>query len=150
MNIDITFAAQINKVQASVVAKEGVIRRTVKLTLAREFDVMLAQALGKDARKALALLEAGSLSEATIPIDRIVATGVLQSMGQEVKIMPMRGVVAKAKSSNIDEQTPCSIKLDFEFEWEKEAWVFLGWNLSAVAEVSIAAIQKEMEFGGAA
>lgn len=147
MNIDIRFAAQINKVTAAVVAKEGVIRRTVKVTLAREFDVPLAVALGKDAKKALALLEVGSLTEATIPIDRIVALGVLRSMDQEVRIAPLHGVVAKAKAGS-DEGAPPTVKLEFEFDWEKAAWVFLGWNLSAVAEIEIATMQ--LELGGEA
>lgn len=143
MNIDITIGAQISKVAAQVVVRDSVIKRTVKLTLAREFDLELAQALGKDAKKTLALLEVGSISEATIPIDAVVASGDLVAMGSGVRIACLRGVQAKAKADTSDDGLPPSVKLEFEFDWVEDAWVFLGRNLSAMAEVTIKSLQLD-------
>jgi hypothetical protein len=143
MNIDITIGAQISKVAASVVVKDGVIKRTVKLTLAREFDVALAAALGKDAKKTLALLEVGSISEAVIPIDAVVASGELKSMGHTCHIGVLRGVQAKAKADTSDDGLPPTVKLEFEFDWDEAPWVFLGRSLAAQAEVTIRSLQLD-------
>lgn len=150
MNIDITIGAQISKVNGAVVVKEGVIRRTVVVTLAREFDLVLAKALGKPAQKALDMLESGSLAEVTIPMDAIEATAVFRASGDEVKIIGLRGVACKAKAGDHEKDEPCTARLTFEFDWTKDAWVFLGWNLSAMAEVEIASTQSEMFEEGAA
>jgi len=147
MNIDIRIGAQINRVQGSVTVKEGVIKRTVVVTLAREFDMPLAAALGKDAKKALDMLESGSLAEVTIPMSRIEATATFSANADQVKIIGLRGIACKAKAGDPDEDEPPTAKLTFEFDWEKAAWVFLGWNLSAMAEVEIASMQKELILG---
>jgi hypothetical protein len=150
LNIDISIGAQISKVQGAVTVKEGVIKRTVVVTLAREFDMPLAAALGKDAKKALDMLESGSLAEVTIPMDRIEATAVFRASGEAVKIIGLRGISCKAKAGDPDEDEPPTAKLTFEFDWAKDAWVFLGWNLSAMAEVEIASTQADMFAGEAA
>jgi hypothetical protein len=144
LDIDIQLSAQISKVSAKVTAKEGVIKRTVKIELAREFDVPLAAALGTDAKKTLALLEAGSISEATIPIDAIVARGELVCEPHRTTIKELRGVQVKAKGGDEEEGSPTTVKLEFEFDWTEQSWVFLGRNLSALAEVTIRSLQLEL------
>jgi hypothetical protein len=143
MNIDITIGAQISKVDGRVTVKDSVIRRTIVLTLAREFDTVLAAAMGKDAKKALALLEVGSVTEVTIPIDALAATGDLKSMGQECHIKELRGVEAKAKADTGEDGMPPIVKLKFETDYDDAVWCFLGRNLAVHAEVAIRSLQLD-------
>lgn len=143
MNIDITISAQVSKVDGKVVVRESVIRRTIVLTLAREFDTTLAVALGKDAKKALALLEVGSITEATLPIDALVAAGDLKALGMECHVPVMRGIEVKAKADTSDEGLPPIVKLKFEIDYSDNVWVFLGRNLAAQAEVAIKSLQLD-------
>jgi hypothetical protein len=145
MNIDVSFSAQISKVSVSVTAKDGVIKRTCKLVLAREFDDLLAAGLKGDARVALKSLRAGGLSEAVLPIDGIVASGTLVAMGGECHIPDLHGLTAKARAAK-EEGEPPSIKLEFAFDFAEKSWLFLGRNCSAQAEITIRSLQTEMEF----
>lgn len=145
MNIDITLSAQVSKVGARVVvAKDsGLIRRIVKLTLAREFDVEIAAALGKDAKKTLALLEVGSITKASIPIDGIVATGDLKSIHGACHIGELRGVKAECTADTGEDGLPPAIALEFEFDMAPEPWMFVGNNLSVQAVVTIRSLQLD-------
>jgi hypothetical protein len=145
MDISIQVEAQIAEVKARVTAKDGVIKRTIELVLAREFDPMLAAALGKDAKDTLALLEVGALLKATLPIDTVVARGVLLAMGQQTEVHVLKGIELVAKAGDFDEGTPPTCKLRFEFDWAEQPWVFLGRNLSAQAQVDIRSLQTEMK-----
>lgn len=148
MNIDITIGAQISKVDGKVVVRDSVIRRTIVLTLAREFDTVLAAALGKDAKKALALLEVGSITEATIPIDALVATGDLKALDLQCHVKELRGIEAKAKSDTSDEGLPPIVKLKLEMDYTDDVWVFLGRNLAVHAEVSMKSLQLDNGIDG--
>ena len=148
MNIDITFEAEINKVSVGVIAKDGVVRRICKLVLAREFDTLICHGLKGDALKALRSLEQGGLTEATLPIDGIIASGTFRaalSPMAEVTVPDLRGVLAKGKAGK-DTDHPPTIKLGFEFDWSEQSWLFLGRNCSAHAEVTIKSRQIEMAF----
>jgi hypothetical protein len=148
MNIDITFEAEINRVTVHAKAKDGMVRRTCKLVLAREFDMLLCQGIKGDALKVLRSLNERGLAEATLPIDGIVANGTFKaalSPYAEVTISEMHGVVAKAKACKPGKDEPPTIKLTFEFDWSESAWVFLGRNCLAHAEVTIRSSQLELE-----
>ncbi len=146
--IDITFEAEIHRVGVKPVVKDGHTRRLCKLILAREFDTLLAAGLGGDGRTALRMLEGGAFSEVTIPITAIVASGTFKaslSPYPEVTIPDLRGVKAKAKAGK-GEDAPASVKLEFSFDWSEAAWVFLGRNALAHAEVTLKSLQTELKF----
>lgn len=141
MNIDMRLSAAISKLGAVVKVKEGVVKRTCRLTLARVFDVELAAALGSDAKKTLRLLELGALAEATLPIDALVVRADLKAMNDQVRIEELRGITAKGTAADPDEGGPPTVQLVFEFDWAEGPWVFLGRNLSAQAEIELQTTQ---------
>lgn len=149
MNIDITFEAEINRVTVKPVTKDGMARRICKVILAREFDHALAVALKGDAQQALRALEGQGISEVTIPITGIAAAGTFKtslSPYPEVTIPDLRGVRAKAKAGKTEDD-PATVKLEFSFDWSEPAWVFLGRNSLAHAEVTIRSNQLEFDMG---
>jgi hypothetical protein len=148
MNMDLTITAVIAKVSLTTKQKDDVIRRVCKVTLAREFDNMIAAAMGPDAKEALAALETGGISKVEIPLDAITASAkfVCGSSSNVAAIPVLRGVKATGKASK-DEEFPPSIRLEFEFDFLTEAWIFFGRNHTAWGEITLAAVQPELPFG---
>lgn len=147
MNIDVKIGARIDDVSlgAKEDRKTGAFSKVMKITLVREFDTILAQALGRDAKKVLSLLEVGHLKDATLPIDRLWVNLDLVTLGAECRITAARGTKAKAKAADDDKGTPSSIALEFEAAYDRSVWMFLGDNLAAHAEVEIKAVQVSMK-----
>jgi hypothetical protein len=146
MPIDMEFDAEIQSVTVSAKHKDGVVRRICRVRLAREFDFMIAEALGSAAKKVREHLADRGLKEATIPMDALAVSGVLKTLGgNKVDVPLMRGLKAKAKAGK-EEDDPCTVRLDFEFDLIDEVWVFLGRNLSAYAQVTLSRLQQEFAY----
>jgi len=142
---DVGFQAQIAKVSISVKAPLGIVRRICKITLARVFDDIIAAGIGKAARDALKAIKAHDIEAVTMPIDAIQANGELvcsvfsedgEAKSDRVAIPAMKGVKAKAKAGK-DPDDPPIISVEFSFEWNEQAWVFLGRHCEAYAEVML-------------
>lgn len=146
---DIEFTAAIEKVNLSVKEKDGVIRRICRLTLAREFDPLIADALGPGAKRVREAVSARELHKVVIPVDTLVLAGRLKtgmgSKGDQVEIPLLRGVKATAKAGK-EEDDPASVKIALEFDFSEEAWLFFGRNLQAYAEVTLSRLQQTFDF----
>lgn len=145
MNFELTITASIAKVTVKTIQKDDIVRRVCSLTLAREFDDTLAAALGGEARKTLDGLRSRGVKDATLPIGAIVANAKLICGTQHVTIPVMKGVSAKAKISS-NEEFPPSIKLEFEFDFFADAWVFLGRHCAAWADVELKEANPQLPF----
>jgi hypothetical protein len=60
----------------------------------------------------------------------------------------MVGVKATVSKAKNDEDGP-TILLEFDFAWDEDAWVWLGRNCSAVAEVVLTKRQLALAVDGA-
>jgi hypothetical protein len=144
--VDLEFDAEIQGVSVTAKAKDGVVRRICRVKLAREFDSLIADALGTAAKKAREHLADRSLKQVIIPMDALAVSGVLKTLGgNKVDVPLMRGIKAKA-SIGKDEDDPVTVKLDFEFDLIDEVWVFLGRNLSAYAQVTLSRLQQSFAY----
>jgi hypothetical protein len=146
---DLEFTASIERVSVSVREKDGVIRRTCEITLAREFDPVIADALGSSAKRVREDVSAGELRKVVIPVDSMILAGTLKTRiggkGDQVEIPMMRGLTAVAKAGK-EEDDPPSVKIDLEFDFSEEAWLFFGRNVSAYAEVTLSRLQQTFAF----
>jgi hypothetical protein len=139
--IPIDFGIQAVKVRTK--NKDGRVVRSCRVTLSHEFDEELAAALGKKARSVLQGMKDGEIETATLPIDGLAAVGAFHELREKkiaVKVPYMRGVKAKAKAGGKDEEPP-TLRLEFEFAWNRDAWLFLGEHCSAMASVVLTQTQ---------
>jgi hypothetical protein len=123
---------------------QGRIVRRCRVTLAHEFTPAIARALGKDAKPLLEALREGSIEKATMPIDGLAAAGAFTAHGGGVSIGKMVGVKAVASKSSEEDSGP-TIQLEFDFPWDKDAWVFLGEHCSAMADVVLTKRQLALD-----
>jgi hypothetical protein len=144
MNIDLQIMANISKLSVTAKQKDDVVRRICRLTLGREFDSTIAAALGEDAKQAREALIHHGIEEVTIPLDGIVASAKLIHGTVEVTIPVMRGVKAKAKAGNIDDENPPSVRLEFDFDFYEPAWVFCGRYCNAYVEATLTEVQPTL------
>lgn len=141
---DLDCQASIAKVTVSAKTKDGVTLRKVRIALDREFDDLLAAAIGRDAKRALEGLAKGGLVKATMPLDAVSASLKLSALeGDEVAIPRVLGVKAVA-SAPTDEDSPPSVRLEFEFAFSDAAWTFFGRNIGGFATISIKQAQMEL------
>ncbi len=141
---DLSFEAEIKKV--TVLVKSGA--RLCKLSLEREFDSAVADAIGADAKRALKALQTHGLTEVVIPIDAIAGTLDLAGPSETVvKIAHVTGVKAKCRAGKADnEEDPPKIRLEFVFPWQEQAWAFLGHNCMCLADVEFTPAQTTIPF----
>lgn len=146
---DIEFTASLEKVSVSVKQNDGVIRRTCKITLAREFDPLIAEALGPGAKKVREAVSSHELHKVVIPVDSLVLAGKLKAgtagRPDVVEIPLLRGITATAKAGK-EEDDPPSVKIALEFDFSDEAWGFFGRNVSAYADVCLSRLQQTFDF----
>ena len=142
---EIGIAASIEKVTVSAKAKDGVVLRMCRVTLAREFDDLIASALKGDARKALSGLRDGGMSKVVLPIDSIRAEAKFIAMDDRCTVPVLKGIKAVGEAPEDEDDVP-HIKLEFEFVFSTEAWIFLGRNVAGVAQVTFRKTQEEFAF----
>jgi hypothetical protein len=139
--VPIDFGIQAVKVRTKNVDGRQV--RSCRVVLSHEFDDELAAALGPKAKHILKGMEDGEIESATLPIDGLAAIGAFSSPGNKknaVRVPYMRGTKARAKAGGKEEEPP-TLRLEFEFAWNKDAWVFLGEHCSAIASVVLTQTQ---------
>lgn len=144
--MQLEFIAQVAKVSVSAKEVDGNVRRICRLTLQKEFDWVIAESLGADAKTALNALSSHGLSEVTIPMDALVVSGTLKTIeADEVEIPMMRGVKAKARAGKEVDDLP-TVRLEWEMEMDPKIWVFLGLHVSAYATITVTKLQTEFAF----
>jgi len=109
--------------------------RRCRVTLSHEFTRDIARELGTDAAAVRKALHSGGVEKAVLPIDTIAALGAFKAKGGGVNIGRMVGVKATATASKDD--APPRIDFEFEFAWQKDAWIFLGEHCNALADVTL-------------
>lgn len=133
----------IKKVSLKTKSKGGVSTKTIKLTLEREFDAVIAAGLGGDARAARDALIGGGMESCVMPIDAIDASASLSSgIGEVIDIRRMTGVTAKGSLADAD--FPPSIELAFDLPYAKEPWAFFGEYQDTTAVVTMTRRQLEL------
>lgn len=125
---------------------DGIVTRICTLTLTREFDVLVANALA-GAKKLLPALRAGDVTSCVLPIDRVLCEIQLNADGDKLKIGRAHGVKATAKAGNPDKDEPPRIDLEFEFVFSQEAWAFLGRHVGAMARLNLNRSQQSLDLG---
>lgn len=145
--MDLKCAAEIQKVSISVKEKDGLILRMCKVVLAREFDDLIAAAIGTDAKRTRASLTTGGLESAVMPIGALMVSGDFVADGERVTIGRMMGTKATGK---FGAETGPTVLLEFEFAYSDEVWIFLGRNVGGVAEVAFTRRQLELAGEGEA
>jgi len=141
-DLDIKLKAVITDVSAKVQDAE----RRIQLTLEREFDSQLADAL--NAVPVMDLVVDGKVDSAVMAIDAVLAIGVLKAGKEKVKIPELAGVRVKAKKGKEVEDGPNEpprAVLVFECKYNRDVWVFLGEALDAIAEIKISSVQPPLK-----
>ena len=124
----------IRAVKVRVKDVQGRIVRRCRVTLSHEFTDAIARALGSDAKHIRAALRDGSVEKAVMPLDTMGAMGAFTAGGKGIEIGTMVGVRATATAAKEEDSGP-TIQLEFDFPWDEKAWVVLGRNCSAMADV---------------
>lgn len=132
----------VKSVKVKLDPNDGAPIRLCTLTLACEFDSVVAGGLGGDAREALELLESGGMQSCILPIDRILVEARLVALEKAHTLKNLKGVKATAKAG--DDDKAARVELEFAFSFEKEAWCFLGEHVGIVAAVTFRKMQLEL------
>jgi len=144
---------QITKVavKSKLIDSQMVRKMTVQLT--REFDVLLAKALGGEGLKVLQALETGGLEKAVMPIDEVIASLDLHVVvaGEKAdnprtdKVFVPRSFGKKATGTKAKtEDSRPSVALEFEFLFDGAAWAWFGRNVGGFATVEIEPSQLKL------
>ena len=144
----------IKSVKVKVVEHDGRVIRRCRVVLVHDFDEDIAAELGKDAKRVRESLVDGGVTKAELPIERVVAAGAFttreagaKQFGVQVGIMVGVKAVATAAKNDAD---PPTIAFEFEFNWQEDAWVFLGRHCTAIADVVLTKAQGSLGFGESA
>jgi len=129
-----TLQCGIKTVKVRVKDVQGRMVRRCRVTLSHAFDADIARELGKDAISLRKSLKDNAIEKATLPLDGFAALGAFSAGGKSIEIQRMVGVKANCTQAKDSEDGP-TIQLEFEFQWDEKAWVFLGRNCSAMADV---------------
>lgn len=136
--------ANLKSVTLSVKEKDGLTVRRCKMVLEREFDDLIAAAIGSGAKKARSGLISGEMEKVVMPITALTCSADLRAGKKDrVAIGSVVGVKATGKATSEDE-TPPSIELEFEFLFDEAAWAFLGRNCGALATITMEQRQQEL------
>lgn len=137
--------ANLKSVKLSVREKDGVTVRRCQMVLEREFDDLIAAALGKGAKKVLSGLRDGETEKVVMPIAALACSADLRARKDKVSIGSVSGIKATGKRSpDEDEDVAPTIELEFEFTFDEAAWAFLGRNCGAVATITMQQRQQEL------
>lgn len=140
---EFTVAAKIESVSLDVKMIEDVEHRKCVIKFARDFDETIAAALGGDAKQILASLQRHGQEKAYISIDRINAKATLVSAkGDRVTIPALHGIQAVGTAGKDDD--PPIIRLEFDYFYDRDAWVFVGENARGIIEVTLKPRQQEL------
>lgn len=144
--MDLECTAGITKIAIKASEDDGIVSRVVRMTLTREFDGLIAAAIGGDAPKLRESLRSHAASKVEIPIDAIAGECLLQGeMGDEVKIKLVQGVKATGKAPKAEDENP-SVELVFDFGFQLAAWDFFGKNVGSRAVMKFTQAQTEIDF----
>lgn len=141
--------AGLKGIKVKAEADGGIITRVCTLTITREFDSVIANALG-GAKKIHAALSSGDVTSCVLPIDRILCAIQLVADGDKLSIDKAHGTKATAKAGDPENDTPPRIDLEFEFIFSQEAWAFLGRHVGAMAKLRLNRSQQEFDLGARA
>jgi hypothetical protein len=135
---NIETSATIRSITVSAKTIDGVTTRRCRIKLDREFDDAIAACIGPEAKRALDGVKSGAIERLTFPIDAVLAKLdlVAQDGGETVAIERVVGVRAVAKSARQNDVSP-SVRLEFEFPFFRSAWIFMGENVGAVANIEV-------------
>lgn len=140
---DLECIAKLKKVALTIKEQDAVTMRMCRMTLDREFDDLMAQAIGGEAKKVLSGLKSGGIESVIIPIDAVVASIKLVCGDETVGIQRAAGVKATGKAPK-EPDWPPGISLEFEFFFDEPAWSFLGRNCGVLAKIAIVQAQLEL------
>jgi hypothetical protein len=142
--MELETSAGIAKITIKAKEKAGIVTRIMRMTLVREFDALIARALGGDARELLDSLGSQGCTKVEIPIDGIKGEIRLKGeKGDDVTIKSVTGVKAVGKVGK-GEDSETTIELVFDFPFALSAWTFLGQNVSGRAELLFTESQLEL------
>lgn len=131
MNLECS--AGIAKIAIKAKEENGIVTRTVRMTLVREFDALIARAIGGDAKDLLESLRSKSCVKVEIALDGVIGNCKLDGeKGDSVVIKGATGVKAIGKVAKKEDEDP-KIELVFEFPFLLAAWTFFGQNVGSRA-----------------
>lgn len=147
--LEIELEANVKKVELVTKLDKSVVIRRMRIRLEREFDPLLARAIGGDSADVLAALKGGGLEKGVIPIDQILVRMSLHVSGGKAKdevIIP--GAVGRKATAtapkDTDEDLMPSIMLEFEFPFTEAAWSWFGRNAGGFANVEFSPAQLKL------
>ena len=143
-----TLECGIRAVKVRVQDVQGRIVRRCRVTLAHEFTPAIARELGEGAVSLRKAVRENEVEKAVLPSDGVGAAGACTASGGGVSIGRMVGVKATVTNAKNEDDGP-TIALEFDFAWDEDAWVFLGRNCSAIAEVVLTKRQLALAVDGA-
>ncbi len=144
--MDLACSAGITKIAIKATEDDGIVTRTVRMTLAREFDWLISSAIGGDASTLREALMQHSCSKVEIPIDAISGEcRLIGERGEEVLVKMVSGVKAVGKAGKADDADPApTVELIFDFPFQLAAWDFFGKNVGGRAEVTFTKQQLDL------
>lgn len=144
--IELTCIATIRDVALKAKVRDGITTRKMRMRLEREYDDEIAAALGPDAIRARALLKSGGAAKIELPMDAIEASAILKNVASDIVKLPMIvGIKAVGKApETLDDVTPPSISMLFEFSYDRAALIWFGESFGGQAEITLTPRQLEL------
>jgi hypothetical protein len=142
-NVDITLKARLMGVTLRVVEDDDQVRRIVTIKLEHEFDTLIAETLGADAKTARESLINHGITEVKIPIDEIFARAKLEAGDAKIEIPQLRGLKAVGKV-DVGQDEPPIISMSFECALSEKPWLFFGRNSHSWVDVTLTPLQTEL------
>lgn len=156
--VDSIFKVQVGRTTLRVIEKDAFVDKRVRINLERPFGSDIAAWMGEDGKRAHKLLEGGGAEKVVLPIDAMVCTAHLKGKSTEVKIERVNGIRAtaympKPKAGAGDDEgesgpAEVMIKFEFYFPFSREAWLFLGENAGAWADLELTKNQLALDLDG--
>lgn len=144
MSGEFTVNVKVENVSLAVKTIENIEHRMCVIKVARDFDEVIAGALGGDAKQILKSLCRHGQEKAYISINRINAKATLVSPdGETATISAMQGVQAVCTAGK-DSDDPPTIRLEFEHFYEKDPWAFYGNHSRGIVEMKLTPRQQTL------
>lgn len=152
--MELACEATVKKVDLTAKVEKSQVIRKMRIKLEREFDVLMARAIGGDAQKILDTLKSRSAEKVVMAIDGILArlelnVAAIGSGNKTDSIIIPRAVGGKATASaasldSDEDGLKPTIVLEFEFAFAENAWAWFGRNTGGFATIEISPAQLKL------
>ena len=152
-SIELECEATVKKVSVTAKLEKSQVIRKMRIALERQFDPLMASAIGGDAAAFLKGLKSHGAEKVVMPIDSVYArldlhVASVGSAKDDSVVIPkcvgLRATASAAAMTSEDDLDP-TIVLEFEFIFSEAAWAWFGRNCGGFATVQIKPAQMKLQ-----